>query len=150
MHLESYMLTTWFDTPLFSELEAFRRDVDALLSPSNSLRGVGESLGSGLHLADEGTHYLLSGDLPGLSSEQVTLDVQGRTLKLEARRSLDAPEGFQARHRERRAWSLERSIRVPSDVDLQAIEASMVDGVLSVRLPRAEPQRPRRIPVTSV
>lgn len=144
------MLVPWFETPLFAELEAFRREVDALVSaPLTFDTPRGLTAGRGLHVREEGEQYVVNADLPGLSAEDLELEVTGRQLSVRGRRALKVPEGFQLKHRERSAWSFDRTLSLPEDVDPDRVEATLRDGVLEIRLPRVPEVTPRRISVSA-
>ena len=50
--------------------------------------------------------------------------------------------------RERRSGKFSRSLRFPTAVNGEAVEANAADGVISITLPKAEHLKPRQIPVT--
>ena len=78
--------------------------------------------------------------LPGIKAEEVQINVTGEvlTLKGEVKQNQEMEE--KAWHiREQRFGSFERSIRIPSTVDEERIEAHLKDGVLEVRLPKSKP-----------
>jgi len=90
---------------------------------------------------------LLCAELPGVRPEDVTLDCKGDELVLHA--------GCAPRHAGRRLLHVEygvgdfyRAFRITEDVDTGKIEATLVDGVLTVRLPKAERAKPKRITIT--
>ena len=89
---------------------------------------------------------LLYADLPGVRPEDVSLNCKGDQLILHAR---CAPRRFgtAAIHAEYGVGDFYRSFTVTEQVDCSGIEASLKDGVLAVRLPKAEAVRPKRIPV---
>ena len=142
------MLVPWFETPLFAELEAFRREVDALVSAPQTFdvpRGL--TAGRGLHFREEGDHYIVKADLPGLAADKLDVQVAGRQLTISGQRELTVPEGFTLQHRERSEWRFERTLSLPDDVDPDGVEATLTDGVLSVHLPRVAEIAPRQITV---
>ena len=142
------MLVPWFETPLFAELEAFRREADALLSaPLTFDPSRPYAAGRGLHLTEDEERYVLSADLPGIDLEDLEVSVKGRQLTVRARRETATPEDFETTHRERSSWRFERSISLPEPVDGDRIMARLVDGVLRVEIPRAERAQSRNIPV---
>jgi HSP20 family protein len=51
--------------------------------------------------------------------------------------------------RERPVGTFARAIRLPVDVDANKVDARLIDGVLTITLPKAENARPRRIQVQS-
>jgi HSP20 family protein len=56
-------------------------------------------------------------------------------------------ENLNYHHVERRYGTISRVFRLPKSIDRDQVQATMKDGVLSIRLPKAEHARPRRIPV---
>lgn len=138
------MLIQWKNTsdPFF----AFNRQVDGLfreLFPAPKAK----SRRHGFALDENDDAFTLKASLPGLSSEDLSLEVENGTLKLSAKRSTDAPEGYTTLRRERSALSFERSFRLGSKVDAEAIEAKLEHGVLTITLPKRATQKPRQISI---
>jgi HSP20 family protein len=86
-------------------------------------------------------------ELPGLSLENVEILVKGRELTLRGRREDGAPEGAVYHRRERGTGSFERVLRLPVDVDVDAVQARFHNGVLEIDLPKSRAARPRRIEI---
>ena len=95
--------------------------------------------------ADE---YLLVADLPGVTSDDVQLELEGGELTLRATRSLSR-EG-ESLALGRLEGDYHRRFRIPEEVDGSAVEASFDHGVLRIRLPKSERVKPRRISVKAV
>jgi len=85
--------------------------------------------------------YVLRLELPGIAREGLEIAVDDGVLSVEARADgEDAEGGFPARH-------YRRDFQLPDDVDVDAIAASLADGLLELRLPKAETARRKSIPV---
>jgi HSP20 family protein len=86
-------------------------------------------------------------DLPGLDASNLELAVTGPLLTLKGDRR--GPEVVQGRgHLSERSFGpFFRQVPLPSEVDVDAVHAESRDGVLLVRLPKAQGVRPRTIPV---
>lgn len=95
---------------------------------------------------DEGG-WTLSADLPGVARDDLHLHVERGQLELAVERRTELPEGFAVRYRERRDFTLRRVWRLPEAADPERIDAGFRDGVLTVRVPRAQAQLPRRIEI---
>src|SRR5690606_26227566 len=95
--------------------------------------------------ADE---YRLVADLPGVSEDDVDIDLERRELVVFAKRAL-VREG-EALAVARREGDFRRVFRIPEEVDASRVEASLEHGVLQVRLPKSERAKPRRITVKAV
>ena len=90
----------------------------------------------------------VTAEVPGVKSSDLAIQVEGDRLHLEVKRP--RPEGLkdeQYHRRERAAGEFTRELRLPAGLDPEKIEASLTDGVLTVRLPKAESARPRKIEV---
>ncbi len=88
-------------------------------------------------------------DLPGVSREDVSIGVDGETLTLEARVKLGESSGMQPVYAEVRIAQYKRSFVLSADLDTSKIEAAIRNGVLTLRVPKVERAKPRRIAVTA-
>lgn len=100
-----------------------------------------------LTLRDGGKELVLSAELPGLSDNDIELTIERGTLSLRAERKPTAPEGYKPLRNERAHVRFAETIELPTDVDEDAVTATLKDGLLVVTLPKAEAAKPRRIPV---
>ncbi|MFB6200938.1 MAG: Hsp20/alpha crystallin family protein [Halorhabdus sp.] len=90
--------------------------------------------------------YLLVVDLPGSSAETVDVRVEGRRLLVEARREKDVPAAFEYVSEDRPMF-LDLELPLPPDVSAETADATVSQGVLEVRLPRATATTGESIPV---
>ncbi len=90
----------------------------------------------------------LEAELPGISLDDLQITVAGEVLTIEGERTTTS-EDRSLRLRERHAGKFRRQLKLASPIESKKIEARLVDGVLTVRLPKAEAARPRQIPVQS-
>lgn len=97
---------------------------------------------------DTPEHYTLTADLPGVIADNLEITVQDEVLSVTAKRALTVPEGYRAHRVERRPFEIRRSFALPGKVDPDRIEAKLVDGVLTLKLAKVEPEGPRQITVT--
>lgn len=91
----------------------------------------------------------LRADLPGVSNEQLDLQIDKDTLKIEAEMAFAMPESLQPLHAEVRTTRYQRSFALSPELDVDAVEASLKDGVLEVRLPKRSEHQPRKISVST-
>lgn len=84
---------------------------------------------------DTGEEFILHIDLPGYESEDIDLEVMGRTLTVEANRDEHPPDGFRYIGN-RRPDHVKKEIELPRRVNAGAATAKQEDGVLRVTLPR--------------
>lgn len=102
---------------------------------------------SGLRWSDEGDHFLVQALVPGLKAEELTLEATAEELTLRGERGQELPEGFKALHQERGAVKFSRVLRFPEAIDPEKIEASLKDGVLTLKAPRRPELKPRNIQI---
>jgi HSP20 family molecular chaperone IbpA len=89
----------------------------------------------------------LYADLPGVTREDLSIGVDGRKLTVEAPLKLGEANSLTPIYAEVRANHFRRSFELSSDLDTAKIDAGLRDGVLTMRIPKLEQARPRRIDV---
>lgn len=91
--------------------------------------------------------YLVEVELPGVRRQDVTIELAGGELAISGELTKKERQGL-FRHRTRRTGQFSYRVTLPGDVDADRVEASLADGVLTVRVPKTEAARPRRIAIT--
>ena len=90
--------------------------------------------------------FVVKVDLPGVRSEDVSLDLRETELHVAGEIQEPEREG-QVRRQNRRTGRFDYRITLPGEVNPDAVEATLADGVLTVRLEKAPQALPRRIDV---
>jgi len=86
-------------------------------------------------------------DLPGVSKDRLALRVEGETLQIEGDIASETPEGMEAIYAEVQLPRYRRAFTLSRDLDTSRIDAALKDGVLTLRIPKAEHAQPRRVEV---
>ncbi len=87
-------------------------------------------------------------ELPGVKKEDVKIKFEGNVLTISGeRKPYEIPEDARILLNEMRVKEFSRSIEFEHDVDTGKISAEMTNGILTVRLPKAESARVRTIEV---
>lgn len=86
-------------------------------------------------------------DLPGVSKERLGVKVNGDNLLIDGDVSVPAPQDMELLYAEIVASSYRRSFTLSRELDASKIEANLKDGVLKLRIPKAEEARPRKIEI---
>jgi HSP20 family protein len=87
-------------------------------------------------------------DVPGVPVDALALEVENDVLTVRGERPFPYAENAGAVRRVERGFgAFERSLRVPSGLDPDAIDASVSNGVLTLQIPKPETLKPHRIPV---
>ena len=98
---------------------------------------------------EDASGITLLADMPGVSKEQLELKVEGEALLIEGVVQPLKPDGLEAMYAELRVPRYRRSFTLSRELDTTRIEASLRDGVLTLRIPKQEHAQPRRIAVTA-
>jgi len=89
----------------------------------------------------------LLADMPGVPREQLELKVEGDALLIEGGVRALTPEGLEAVYAEVRVPRYRRTFTLSRELDSSRIDASLKDGVLTLRIPKQAHAQPRRIEV---
>ncbi|MCU0964542.1 MAG: Hsp20/alpha crystallin family protein [Burkholderiaceae bacterium] len=109
------------------------RDEPALLPP--------------VDVIEDATGITLYADLPGVPKDRLNVRVEGETLLIEADLVLAVPQGMQASHAEVQRTHYRRAFTLSRELDPDKVSAELSQGVLRLRIPKAEHAQPRRISV---
>jgi len=95
---------------------------------------------------------IIEADLPGVSKEAVSVNIENRTLTIKGERKREevTEEGGRVQRTERVFGTFVRAFSLPETADTTKVSASYKDGVLSLTIPRAEESKPRAIEVKVV
>ena len=90
---------------------------------------------------------LLVANLPGVDENSVDITLEKNLLTIKGYVEADAPEGYSLAYAEYEPGDYERSFTLSDEIDHEHIEAEVKDGVLRLRLPKAEPAMAKKIAV---
>ena len=101
-----------------------------------------------MDLVETGDSFVLRADLPGLSEEDVQIEVEERVLTISGERKAEHTDSKEGYHRVERAFgAFSRSLTLPEGVNAEAVTANFAKGVLEVRIPKPEERKPRKISI---
>ena len=92
---------------------------------------------------------VLRADLPGVPKEALELSIEADTVTIEGQMQLDIPEGLEVTHAEVSVPRFRRVFTLSKELDAGKIAAELANGVLTLRIPKAEHAQPRRIQVNA-
>jgi len=100
-------------------------------------------------ITEDEKEYLVKAELPGIKKEEVKVCVENGVLSISGERKIEKEEKTKKIHRVERAYGrFERSFSLPEGADGTKITAEFKEGVLKVRLPKAENAKPKAVTVT--
>lgn len=129
------------------ELERLEGEVGRLFGGTR--RGLSTD-GTPVNVWADPESVTVTAELPGVSPKDVEVSVVGRRLTIRGERAPAAPgEGVRYHRRERGGGRFGRAVTLPFPVEGDRVAATLKDGVLTVTLPRAEADKPRRIEIAA-
>ena len=96
---------------------------------------------------EDASGITLLADMPGVPRDQLELKVEGDALSIEGSVRTLTPEGLEAVYAELRVPRYRRTFTLSRELDASRIDASLKDGVLTLRIPKQTFAQPRRIEV---
>jgi HSP20 family protein len=130
----------------FRELAALQGEVDRLFNSGNT--GPLRRWMPAMDVVETEEQFVLRADLPGMSEEDVNIEIEDRVLTVSGERKAEHEATKGGYHRVERAFgAFVRSLTLPDGVDPEAIEARFDRGVLEVRIPKPEQRKPRKISI---
>ncbi len=100
-----------------------------------------------INLREDAGAFSLEAELPGLTIADIELSVLGNELTIKGEQSCECDDDAHYHRRERRTGSFERVITPPVQLDVEKLEATLVNGVLTITMPKAQAVLPRKIEV---
>ena len=127
------------------EMERFEKEASGLLS------GMGRSRTASfppINVLTSENEVIVTSEMPGVDPADVDLSVNGDTLTIKGtRKPQELAEGQKWHRRERGSGNFYRTVQLPFNVESSKVNADYAKGVLTVKLPRAEADKPRKITV---
>jgi HSP20 family protein len=124
---------------------------DSFVSPM-SWRTVsgGETVTPAIDVHETQDDIVVTAVLPGIAPEDVDITMTGQSLTLRGEFKTDeSVEREQYLYRERRFGSFSRSLQLPVRVEGDRAEATFTNGILTLRVPKAEEVKPRQIRINA-
>jgi HSP20 family protein len=96
----------------------------------------------------DGDRFVVHFDLPGIAPESIDLTVEKEVLTVSTERRWEPSEGTQVVASERPQGSFSRQLFLGKGLDVDRVEASYRDGVLTLTIPVAEEAKPRKVQIS--
>lgn len=97
-----------------------------------------------LDLLDEGDHYLVRAEVPGVKKEELDVVLKDNILTIKGESRKEVKEEKKNYHRQEISYGrFMRTVQLPGEVNSQQVEASLKEGILSLKLPKLRPEVPK-------
>jgi HSP20 family protein len=101
-----------------------------------------------MDLVEQEDRFVLRADLPGLSEDDVKIELDDNVLTISGERTSEQEERRDGYYRvERASGSFSRSLVLPEGVDADSVDARFENGVLEVSVPKPAERKPRRVAI---
>lgn len=131
----------------FGELDRFNRQLAQLLGSVDQLPDLLDGAFTPLADVEETDDaYLVEIELPGVKRDDVDIEISGRRVTVHGERKEKERVGI-LRKRERTVGRFHYEVTLPGEIEEDGVEAHLEEGVLAIRLPKPEHERPRRIQI---
>ena len=133
------------------ELSSLQNDMNRLFNTffdTPTTGGAARRWIPAMDLVETDEHFVLKADLPGLTDEDVHIDVEDRVLTVSGERKSEHEDKREGYVRVERSYgAFRRSLTLPKGVDAEAVSASFDKGVLEIRIPKPEERKPRKVAI---
>jgi HSP20 family protein len=134
-------------------LESIREEMEELFSRAFGEEGgpwSAERIVPSLDLAESDAAIEVRVDIPGMDAKDIDIQVNGNLLTISGERKEEKEEKGKTYHRiERRCGSFSRTVTLPAPVKEDAVDAQYKNGILTVKLPKTEEAKSKKITVKS-
>jgi len=146
------MQVRWYDgyMPTFNDFFRLRDELDQLFDiglPLSNIRSVPRGTFPAINIEEQKEAVCIDAYLPGVEPKDVELTIEDNSLTIRGLRETGNGGGSYHR-RERFSGEFTRIVSLPEGLDSNKAEASYHDGILSIRIGRAEAKKPKQISVS--
>ena len=135
----------------FGEMLTLREAMNSLFEDSvvNPSSGRGQAPSMPLNIAETQDGFIVEASLPGVKSEDLDITIQDNVLTIsgETRQEQQTGEKPNYHRIERRYGRFSRSVSLPTQVQVDRVQATLTNGILRLDIPKAEAVKPRKITV---
>jgi HSP20 family protein len=100
-----------------------------------------------VNVFNDGDDFVIVSELPGVKKEDLDIQARGDTVRIRGKKTVAYDDGASVHRRERAAGEFDRTVQLPDQIDVAKVGAEYRDGVLTLRLPRAESAKPRTVAI---
>ncbi len=133
------------------ELDALQGDMNRLFDrffENRTANGTARRWIPAMDLVETDDHLVLRGDLPGLTEDDVNIEIRDNVLTVSGERKAEHEDRGEGYHRVERAFgSFSRSLSLPQGIDPEKVDANFKNGVLEVRIPKPAEAKPTRVQI---
>lgn len=132
----------------FATLVGLQRAMESVMSSDwFGSRTSGSGAFPLINVFNDGDDFVVVAEVPGVKKEDLDIQVRGDTVRIHGKKAVAYDEKASVHRRERAAGEFDRTVTLPEQIDAAKVGAEYRDGVLTLRLPRAESAKPRSVAI---
>ncbi|GAB4428343.1 MAG: Hsp20/alpha crystallin family protein [Anaerolineales bacterium] len=133
---------------VWQEMDQLQREMNRLFDTASKGRVVTPPRYPAINIWTNDNEQIISAEMPGVNPDDIEIDVTGDALSISGERKPDETTKEIHYHRRERSYgSFSRTVQLPFMVDTNKVDATLKNGVLMIRLPRAEADKPKKIKI---
>jgi len=125
---------------------AAAQDVTTSENPG-AARGAQYAIQPAVDIFEDAHGIMVVAEMPGVSKDRLHVQADRNSLTIEGDAAIDMPQGMEAIHAEVHATRYSRNFVLSGELETDAIDAKLKDGVLTIRIPKRREYRPRKVEV---
>jgi HSP20 family protein len=104
--------------------------------------GISRRWQPAVDVREDDNSYILEAELPGMTDKDIEVTVENGMLRISSEKTEEHEEKDKRFIRRERSYrSFSRSFRLPEDTDHSSVQAALRNGLLTVTVPKAEPEK---------
>jgi HSP20 family protein len=134
----------------FSDFDQIRREMMRLLDAAagDGAPDQGAGVFPPMNITHDDENVYVRAEVPGIKPDELAISALRNRLSISGKREIPSEHGRAAYHRkERPEGAFNRAVTLPTEVDTERVDARYSDGILLLKLPKAEQVKPRQISV---
>ena len=133
----------------FAEIERIRREFDRLMEELMPREEGERVFAPVVDVYETDQELVVKAELPGVKKENVEVTIRDNALHIRGEKKEEKEEKTETYHRVERVYGkFERVRPLPTDVKVEAAKAEFKDGVLEIRIPKAESSKEKKIEIS--
>jgi HSP20 family protein len=133
---------------IWQEMDQLQREMNRLFDVTSRGHLFNSPSYPAINIWTNGEGQLITAEMPGVKLNDIDIAVTGDALSISGERRPDEVAKDASYHRrERNYGSFSRTVQLPFMVDTNKVEAKIANGVLLIKLPRAEADKPKKIEI---
>jgi HSP20 family protein len=137
----------WFP---FFDMSKTLEEMDRMFGQPLGLRSVPRGTFPAINIYEQQESVVLMAEIPGVKPKDLDLTVLGDSVTLKGQREQGSlPDGERFYRRERPMGTFTRTVTLPEPIDPDSVQAQYKNGVLTVRMDKAEKAKARKVTIKS-